>query len=134
MGYRILADATVGIHLLFVFFAVFGGALALRFPRAGWIHLPAVIWAAGIECLGGICPLTHLENYFLRQAGLAGYPGGFIDQYLMPILYPANLTRPVQIVLGAGVLLINIIIYIFVWMKRRKSQTVNHGASSSSPR
>jgi hypothetical protein len=122
MGYRILADVTVGIHLLFVLFAVFGGVLAFRFPRAVWIHLPAVLWAAGIEYFDGICPLTHLENHFLRQAGLAGYPGGFIDQYLMPVLYPANLTRQVQILLGTGVLLVNIIIYAAVFYRsaRRK--------------
>lgn len=121
MGFRILADMTVGLHLLFVLFAVLGGVLIWRWPRMAWLHLPAVLWAACIEFFGWICPLTYLENHFLLKAGHAGYPGGFIEQYLMPILYPAALTRQVQFLLGAGVVVINAGIYFVAWRRLKRS-------------
>jgi hypothetical protein len=120
MIYQRLADLVVIVHLLFVIFVVLGGLLVLRWPRLGWIHLPAAIWGIGIEWLGGICPLTPLENRFRRLGGEAGYEGGFIEHYLLPVLYPSGLTRTVQIVLGASVLLINLIVYAI--LIRRKTR------------
>ena len=118
MIYRILADLTVVTHLGFVLFAVLGGLLVLRWPRAAWVHLPAVAWAALIEFAGWICPLTPLENWFRRQGGTAGYETGFVEHYLLPILYPSGLTRQVQIVLGLFVLLVNVGVYGWVIGRR----------------
>lgn len=120
MIYRLLADAVVAFHLGFVLFVVLGGLFALRWPRAAWLHLPAAVWGAGIELLGGICPLTPLENHFRRLGGEAGYPGGFVEHYLLPVLYPDGLTRDVQYVLAAFVILFNIVVYSIVLRRRRR--------------
>ena len=116
-----LADLIVLIHFAFVLFVVFGGLLALRWPRVMYLHLPAALWGAFIELAGGICPLTPLENSLRRGAGLAGYEGGFVEHYILPVLYPAALTRNVQLVLGAIVILVNLAIYTSVIGRRRRA-------------
>ncbi|HMN45307.1 MAG TPA: DUF2784 domain-containing protein [Povalibacter sp.] len=123
---RVLADAVLVIHLAFVIFVVAGGFLALRFPRVAWLHVPAALWGAWIEFSGRICPLTPLENSLRRRGGEAGYGGGFIDHYIMALLYPEGLTREVQFVIGGGVLLVNVIAYTLLVrrLQRRRASTV----------
>lgn len=111
MGYRLLADAVVIVHLGFVLFAVLGALAAFRWPRVIWLHLPAMAWGAYVAFSGRICPLTPLENRLRMQGGEAGYEAGFIEQYLLPVLYPANLTSTTQLVLGALLVLTNLAIY-----------------------
>jgi len=114
------ADLVASLHLAFVVFVVSGGLLVLRWPRSAWVHLPAAAWGASLELMGWICPLTPLENRLRHEAGLAGYEGGFVEHYLLPVLYPGSLTRSVQIVLGLSVLLINATLY--GWMLRRRAR------------
>jgi hypothetical protein len=121
LPYRILADAVVGLHLLFVLFVIAGGFLVLRWRRLMLLHLPAAAWGALIEFRGWICPLTPLENWLRRRSGQAGYGGGFVEHYLLPVLYPTGLTRGVQIVLGLLVLAINLAIYWTVLRRRRSA-------------
>jgi hypothetical protein len=118
MLYRILADVVVGVHALFVAFVVAGGLLALRWPWIAAVHLPAAVWGALIELQGWVCPLTPLEKSLRAAAGQAGYQGGFIEHYLLPVLYPAGLTRSVQVVLGSLVVGINLVIYGLVVRRR----------------
>jgi len=123
MSYRLLADLVLVVHAAFVVFVVLGGLAVLRWPRLAWIHLPAAIWGAGIEFAGGICPLTPLENHWRRLAGEQGYPGGFVEHYLMAALYPEGLTRDLQIGLGLAVLAVNAAIYVRVWSLTKTSRT-----------
>jgi len=122
---RILADAVVVVHFLFVVFAVFGGLIALRYPKIGWLHLPAVIWAVVVELAGWLCPLTPLEQWLRASAGITAYSGGFIEHYLIAILYPAGLTRSVQIFLGAALLAFNILIYAAVYRRARRPRATS---------
>lgn len=108
---RLLADGIGVLHFLFIVFVVVGGVLALRWPRLAWVHLPAACWGATIELSGWICPLTPIENRFRQAAGEAGYAGSFIDHYLLPILYPAGLTREIQYGLAAVVIVVNLAVY-----------------------
>ena len=115
MLYRLLADATLVVHLAFVLFVAFGGFLVLRWSRLAWVHLPAAIWGGAIELTGGICPLTPLENMLRRMGGESGYAGGFIDHYIIALIYPEGLTRAMQIALGLTVFVVNAAIYIWVF-------------------
>ena len=108
------------IHFAFVLFVVFGALLALRWRWLIWIHLPCAIWGALIEFSGFLCPLTPLENRLRQLAGAAGYEGGFVEHYLMPVLYPAELTRGVQIGLGVAVVVINVILYGWIFGRRER--------------
>jgi hypothetical protein len=118
MPYRFAADAVLAAHLAFVLFVVCGGLLVLRTPRLAWLHLPAVAWAAFVELSGSICPLTPLEVTLRRGAGDAGYAGDFIEHYLVALIYPAGLTRELQMAIGATVLLINLLVYFVLWRRR----------------
>jgi len=111
MAFSLLADLVLAVHLGFVVFVVLGGLLALRRPWAAWVHVPAALWGAWIELAGGICPLTPLENELRRRAGEGGYTGGFVEHYLVPIVYPAGLTRTTQLLLGVLVILVNAAVY-----------------------
>jgi hypothetical protein len=109
--YSVAADFVVILHLAFVLFVVGGGFLVLRWRRLWWLHVPAAAWGALVELAGWICPLTPLENSLRGLAGQAGYTGGFVDHYIMAVLYPDGLTRELQIVLGLFVLGLNALIY-----------------------
>lgn len=117
---RLLADAVVLVHLTFVLFVVLGGLLVLHWRRAAWLHLPAVAWGFWVEVRGLVCPLTYLENYLRRQAGLAGYNAGFVEHYVIPVLYPAALDRDLQFFLAGLVVVANLIVYSMVFFHRRR--------------
>jgi hypothetical protein len=120
MIYRLLADAVLLLHLAFIVFVVSGGLFLLRWPRLPWLHVPAVAWGVSIELSGCICPLTPLENRLRQLGGEAGYAGGFVEHYLLPIIYPVGLTHELQIALGLGVATLNLIAYAHWWRQRHK--------------
>ena len=120
MPYGLAADFVVAFHFTFVMFVVLGGLLVWRWPRVAWVHLPCAVWGALIELTGLICPLTPLEKWLRDQAGFASYEGGFIAHYIVPILYPAGLTRGVQLVLGVFVVTLNVAVYVGWWRARRR--------------
>lgn len=120
MSERLLADAVVVVHLLFIAFVMVGGFAALRWPRLALAHLPAAGWAVLVEASGCICPLTPLENRLRQAAGDAGYSSSFVDHYLLPIIYPAGLTRSSQWALAALVLLVNLVAYGWLLHRRRR--------------
>jgi hypothetical protein len=119
MPYRLLADAVLLLHLGFILFVVFGALLVARRRRWLPLHLAAAGWGFLVEATGAACPLTWAELHFRQLAGQAGYEGGFIDHYLLPLIYPAGLTRNVQLLLGVGVLAINALLY--AWIRRRRA-------------
>jgi drug/metabolite transporter superfamily protein YnfA len=109
--YNVLANAIVLAHFLFIAFVVGGGLLVIRWPRIAFVHLPTAVWGAVVEIFGWVCPLTPLENHFRFLAGDSSYGGDFIARYLIPIIYPENLTTTIQQVLGGLVIAVNIIFY-----------------------
>lgn len=115
--YSLLAYLTLIVHLAFVVFVLCGGLLVLRWQRIAWLHLPAVIWGAFVEFSGWICPLTPLENWLRTQGGKTAYHSDFIAQYLLPLLYPGNLTRNFQLLLGTGVVVLNAVVYWWLWRR-----------------
>ena len=123
MTARFTADVIVLLHLAFILFVAVGGLFVLRWPKLAWAHLPAVVWGALIELAGWICPLTPLENRLRAAAGDAAYAGGFIDRYLMPIVYPVGLTRGMQLALGAAVIAVNLVIYGRLIIRRKRQST-----------
>ena len=117
---RLSADAVLLLHLLFIAFALLGGLLVLRWRWLAWLHLPAVFWAVTVEALQLLCPLTPVENDLRHAAGQAGYNTGFIEHYLLPIIYPAGLTPVIQLWLAALVLSLNLLVYgLLLWRWRR---------------
>lgn len=115
MNPALAADLFVMLHLAFILFIGLGGLLVLRWPRLAWLHLPAVIWGAFIELQGDtLCPLTPLEIGLRRAAREAGYEGGFIAHYILPVVYPPGLTPAIQFWIGALVIALNLVVYAAV--------------------
>ncbi len=96
------------------------------FRKRWWavLHIPVFLWGALISFGGWICPLTPLENWLRVKGGELGYHGGFIEHYILPIIYPRNLTRGVQIAIGMAVLILNLIIYgVIVYRIRQRERS-----------
>lgn len=110
-SFRLAADFVVALHVGFVVFVLLGGLLVLRWRWVAWLHVPAAIWGVMIEYSGWVCPLTPLENYLRERTGDAAYRGDFIQHYLLPLLYPGDLTRSVQFLLGTLALAVNAFVY-----------------------
>ena len=122
MLYRFGADAVLLLHLAFIIFVLLGGLLVAWKRGFLLLHLPAIAWGLFVELSGRSCPLTHWENLLRRLAGSAGYQAGFIEHYLLPLIYPAWLSVPVQYLLAAIVVVVNALIYGgLVWRRRHRS-------------
>jgi len=115
----IFANSILMVHFAFILFVVFGGLLVFYKKWMPWLHIPAIFWAVLIEFFGWICPLTPMENHFRVLAGQSGYNQGFIQHYLLTVIYPDGLTRQVQILLGLGVLILNLLVYAVFLKKKR---------------
>jgi len=119
--YELAANLTLIVHFAFILFVVFGALLFFASTKIIFIHIPAIVWGSYIELTNSICPLTYLENWFLQKANLTTYSEGFIQNYLVPIVYPLNLTKGLQIYLGIALIVINMIIYGFIISKLKKN-------------
>ena len=113
--YPLLADLVLIVHLAFVVFVLCGGLLVLRWRWIAWLHLPAAAWGTVVEFTGWICPLTPLENWLRAQGGRIGNEQDFMARYLLPILYPGDLTRDLQLLLGTVVVVLNAAVYWWLW-------------------
>ena len=123
MYFRLAADAVLLFHLVFILFAILGGAFAARWHWAPVLHLPAGAWAVFVEVTGRICPLTYLEDSLRLRAGQSGYTGDFVQHYLIGFIYPSGLTRRIQFMLAAAVAVINVAIYVWAVLRWRKRAT-----------
>lgn len=119
MPYSFLADVVLLGHLAFILFVALGILVVWRFPRLARLHIPAAIWAGLIEITGYVCPLTPLENHLRDLSGQAGYHGSFVEHYLVPIIYPHDLSRNAQIFLGVAVIIFNTVGYLLMWRRAR---------------
>ena len=118
--YRLAADGVVVIHLGFILFVFLGALMLFRWPWMIWVHVPAAVWGGLVELTGAPCPLTPLENHLRHVGNAEAYGGGFVDHYIMPVVYPPGLTRETQIVLGVLILALNIAIY-FKFLTRKRA-------------
>jgi Protein of Unknown function (DUF2784) len=121
MLFRLAADAVLLVHLAFILFVLLGAAIAVRWHWIPFVHLPVAAWGFFVEISGRICPLTYLENYLRIKAGQSGYTESFVEHYLLAIIYPAGLTREIQFALAAVVIVVNIAIYGWLFVRKRVS-------------
>lgn len=123
--YPLLADLVLIVHLAFVVFVLCGGLLVLRWRWIAWLHVPAIAWGAFVEFRGWICPLTPLENWLRAQGGDISYRSDFVAQYLLPVLYPGDLTRDLQLLLGTAVIVLNAAVYWWLWQMQARGASRN---------
>lgn len=116
----VAADAIVLVHLAFIAFVLFGAFLVLRWQWIAWLHLPAFVWGAFVQFFSAECPLTPLEQSLRRLAGERGYTGGFVEHYIVPVIYPPGLTPTIQLWLGVFVVALNVATYAYVLSRRSR--------------
>ena len=119
--YEFAADLTLIVHFAFIIFVVFGALLFVVSTKIIYVHVPALIWGIYIEITHSICPLTYLENWFLQKANLTTYSEGFIQNYLMPIVYPKHLTDNLQIYFAIVLIVANMLMYGLIISKSKKN-------------
>ena len=117
--FEIFATLILLLHFSFILFVIFGALLILRFKKIIYFHIPAVAWGAYNELSHSICPLTHLENYFLKKAGKDQYSVDFIENYIFKIIYPPALNYEIQTYLGVILIFVNLVIYYYIVKKSR---------------
>lgn len=122
MFFPMAADLLVIIHLGFIIFVITGGFLVLKWPRMMYLHIPAAAWGALIEFQGWICPLTPLEQHLRQAGGQRVYSGGFVEHYMEPIVYPAGLTREMQIHFGLVVIAVNLTAYGWLLIRHKRNK------------
>ena len=136
MLYRVLADAVVIFHAMFIVFTVLGGLLVLRWPKLAFLHIPAAAWGVIVQVIvGGQCPLTPLEWYFRERGGESGYGESFIDHYLTRLIYVDNPPAWVHPTLGIFVFVVNVTVYgilIARWRKRTQNAKLRQLGSEPS--
>lgn len=97
MNYPLLADIIVVIHLAYACFILFGfmGIVIGVWCRWSWIknfpfritHLVCTVFVPLETLFRMTCPLTTLENYFLKASGVSGYERSFIGNLASKILF-----------------------------------------------
>ena len=117
--FEIFATLALLLHFSFILFVIFGALLILKFKKIIYLHIPAVVWGAYIELSHSICPLTHLENFFLKKAGKDQYSVDFIENYIFKIIYPPALNYEIQTYLGVILIFVNLLIYYYIVKKIR---------------
>ncbi len=125
MIYRVAADFVLVTHFAFIVLVVAGGLMVVRYAWFAWIHLPAACWGAFVELTGRICPLTKFENYLRVNAGQEGYADSFVEHYILPVIYPAGLTRNIQLLLAGLVIAVNVIIYATILLRKKRQKIAN---------
>lgn len=124
--YQLAADLILIIHFCFIAFVVFGALLFFISKKIVYIHIPTLAWGVYAELKQVVCPLTYIENWFLKKAGLETYTHGFIQNYLFPIVYPADLTKEMQTYFGIALIAINIFFYgLIIYRQKNKFSLKN---------
>jgi hypothetical protein len=116
MTYKLLADAVVLIHFLWILFLFFGAYVGARVRGFRILHLSGLAFALITEIFGWYCPLTYLEVWLRSKHDPRWvYAGSFIIHYVEKIVY-LELSRTL-IVIGTVML-----VGFNVWLYLRKKQ------------
>lgn len=119
MLYGIFAEIILVLHLAFLLFTVFGGLLMFRWKWIWKFHFPTLVWGFILQVFLLNCPLTTLEKYLRLKASQSTYQGGFIEYYLISILYP-SISANSHLILGILLVISNLIIYLLVFARYKK--------------
>ena len=114
MFYRLLARVFAALHVGFVLFVVLGRLLVLRWPWLVWVHLLALCWAGATMTTDLGCVLTSLEKWAWRRGGREPYSEGFLQHHVVRFDAPERRVKQIHVALGVGVLVLNLVAYLYV--------------------
>jgi hypothetical protein len=117
-----LAACTSLLHLIFILLVIFGALWTRRRPFWTAAHLLALLWGIVVEIGPLPCPLTLLEAYFERGAGMRVMQGSYLVHCIDALIYP-NVPYWAIAVCGVVVCATNLGIYAWrgwIWWRRAK--------------
>jgi len=119
MTYKILADFTLLIHLLWILFLFFGAYFGAKHKVLGILHLSGLAFALIIQVFGWYCPLTYLEVWLRsKHDPRLIYTGSFIIHYVEKIVY-LELSR--TLILIGTVILVGFNVWFYRKRKERRT-------------
>jgi hypothetical protein len=113
--YSALAISVLFVHTLFILWVIFGALLTSSRPILRWLHISSLVWGVLTELLPWPCPLTVLESWLERSAGVEPEKGGFLLYYLDKLVYPD--ISPTTLT-TAGVLICALNLAFYGWQAR----------------
>ena len=90
VGFEVAAYAAVALHFAFLALGLLGGFAAWRWPWLIWFQVAAATWLFLVVAAGLPCPLTWVEDRARARAGLPAHVGGFLDNHVAGVFYPAG--------------------------------------------
>jgi hypothetical protein len=123
MVYRALLELFIAAHFAFILFIVFGAISVLFRRRMIFLHLPALVYGMSSELLNIKCPVTPIEIWLRDSSFEAGFPDGFLEPYLIPLIYPPGWNQDFGNLMAALLLGFNLLVYSFVFLRWRQSKT-----------
>ncbi len=111
---RQIANLILGFHVAISVTAFFGGLIVFLMPWFAVIHLPLALWCSIVNIANWTCPLTPLEKNYRSMAGERKFEGGFVQNYIGPLVTLKISPRQLELLAGFIVLLWNIPIYILI--------------------
>jgi hypothetical protein len=112
--YKLLADAVVLLHLVWILFLFVGAIWGRRYKAVRIIHLGGLAFALISEIMDWLCPLTHLEVWLrANHDPTLSYAGSFVVHYVEELIY-IDVSR-------TAVFICTILLAAFnIWMYKRK--------------
>ncbi len=134
MGYALLADVIVVVHLLFIVFVVGGEAAVLVGARLRWrwvrnpvfrsLHVLAIVIVAVDAVAGVLCPLTEWEHAMREKAGQqVEHDISFVGRLVRGVIYyelPAWVFATIY-VLFAGLVIATLLLVPPRWRRQRRA-------------
>jgi hypothetical protein len=108
--YSALAACVLFLHALFIVWVVFGALVTRSRPILRWLHVVSLVWGILTELLPWPCPLTLLENWLERRAGIEPVQGSFLLRCLDKLVYP-NISATVLTIAGVVICILNLAFY-----------------------
>ena len=116
--YSALAIFVLFLHTLFIVWVIFGALLTRSHPILRWLHISSVVWGILTELLPWPCPLTVLESWLERSAGVEPEQGGFLLYYLDKLVYP-DISPTTLTTAGVLICILNLAFYgRQIWITR----------------
>jgi hypothetical protein len=122
MIYRLLLETLIAAHFAFILFIVFGALLVIVRRQMIFLHLPTLLYGLLIELLNINCPIEPLESWLRDLSFESGFAEGFLEPYLIGLIYPPSWNQSFGNLMAALLLGFNLLVYSLVFLRWRRSK------------
>lgn len=130
--YRALAYTAMLTHLVWVFWVALGFLFTRGRPRLAAVHIVCLVYSIINEATAMHCPLTTVEHWAQRRAGMPLYSGDFLVYYLGATLYP-DVPPLLLMSVAIAVCVANLVVYarrLWRWCRFRSTPPADPAAGT----